>query len=67
MTYDQLIDDLFVACVRFLEWGAPKVGMTYNEINIWLFVVVHPVITLTFVMLWHRGRRIIKELQANSA
>ncbi|NBR90401.1 MAG: hypothetical protein EBS68_10875 [Rhodobacteraceae bacterium] len=57
MSYDEFIDDLFMACVHLLEWGAPKIGMTYNEINIWLFVIIHPLLTLLFMVLWLRARK----------
>ena len=46
LDFDLLIDKLFVICVNSLLWGAKKLGTTYNAINIWIFVVIWPVITI---------------------
>ena len=47
MTYHQIIDDIFDYCVEFLIIGAQAIGMTYEEINVWFFIVFEPVV---FVM-----------------
>lgn len=44
MTYHQFMDWLFDWCVYVLEVSAQYVGMTYNEINIWVFVIIEPVV-----------------------
>ena len=44
------IHELFWACVLLLQWGALKLGISYEALNIWIFVVIHPLITLTFVI-----------------
>ena len=41
-----MIDRLFDACVDLLVWLADKVGMTYKEINVWIFCVGVPLIIL---------------------
>ena len=33
---------VFDWCVDFLEWLAPLLAMSYEEINVWLFVIVMP-------------------------
>ena len=38
------IDKVFNQCVRLLLWGADKLGTTYNAINVWIFVVIMPII-----------------------
>ena len=38
------IDKVFSQCVRLLLWGANKLGTTYNAINVWIFVVIMPII-----------------------
>ena len=30
--------------------------MTYQEINIWLFVVIHPLLTTVFFVLWIQAK-----------
>ena len=41
---------IFDGCVDLLENLAPLAGMTYKEINVWLFVIIHPTITLTLTI-----------------
>ena len=56
MDYGTFMHELFWACVLLLKWASIKIGMTYEELNIWLFVVIHPIITMTFFVLWLRSR-----------
>lgn len=51
MKYQKTIDAIFDWCVDFLLWLGSQLGMTYNEINIWLFVIIHPLLTLFFMWL----------------
>lgn len=48
MTYHQIIGDIFDYCVELLIISAQAIGMTYEEINVWLFIVFEPVV---FVMI----------------
>ena len=41
--YDQLMQFVFDWCVGFLVWWANAWGITYEELNVWLFVIVHPI------------------------
>jgi len=53
MTYDQMINDLFYLCIEILVVMGKELGMTYEEINIWFFVILHPLVTIgLLVMLW---------------
>ena len=53
-----MTDRLFWACVRFLHWLAGKWGTTYEAINIWIFCVLWPALTvaLIVIVLWQRAR-----------
>ncbi len=57
---------VFDWCVDFLEWLAPIVGMSYKEINVWLFVIVMPAVILiqgvVCLSLWRRLRRLEAQL-----
>ena len=44
MTYHQTIEDIFDYCVELLIIAARAVGMTYEEINVWFFIVFEPLI-----------------------
>jgi hypothetical protein len=49
MTYDQTIDLIFDFCVRLLIDAGALLGMSYEEINIWLFIVFEPLLFLAVV------------------
>ena len=42
------MNELFYICVELLKWGADVTGMTYEQINVWIFVIIHPLITVFF-------------------
>lgn len=44
--------DLFYFCVDVLRKIAGLTGLTYEEANIWIFVIIHPLITLIFILLF---------------
>ena len=41
---------LFYRCVEFMHDLASFTGLTYEEVNIWLFVIIHPIITLLLII-----------------
>ena len=51
------IDITFNWCVKLLYDLAAYIGISYEEINIYLFIVIHPLITLMFFSLWIYERR----------
>lgn len=61
------VDIVFNWCVRLLYDWATFFGITYEEINIWIFIVAWPIITLAMaswiVLLLRQNRR----LKANIA
>lgn len=38
------MDSVFDLCVHLLVVMAKALGMTYNEINIWIFVIIEPLV-----------------------
>jgi len=40
-----MIDQIFDACVRLLVFLANNFGITYKAINVWIFVVIWPMVT----------------------
>ena len=40
------MQELFQICVDILRWIASETGITYEEANIWIFVIIHPLLTL---------------------
>ena len=55
------IDTVFNWCVRLLYDVAAIMGITYEEINVYLFVIIGPLVLLASLMLnvylWRKVRR----------
>lgn len=64
-----MIDAIFDGCVVLLLFLADLFGMTYKAINVWIFVVTWPVLTLVLiaVVVWQRCkiRRLIDEAKVD--
>ncbi len=54
-----MIDRVFDGCVNLLVWLAEKLGMTYKQINVWIFCVAVPLVILgqAGVIIWLLLRR----------
>ena len=44
-----MINEIFDWCVQFLVFWAGRLGMSYKAINVWVFVIIWPVITLVLI------------------
>ena len=54
MTYQEIINLIFDYCVELLIIGAHAIGMTYEEINVWFFIVFEPIIFIVVLLYaWH--------------
>jgi len=47
---NEFIDQTFDWCVELLMWGADLFGISYFEINIWVFCVLWPLFTLALII-----------------
>ena len=54
---EAFFDKVFHICVDILFWIADHTGWTYEEANIWLFVIIHPIITLIFIYTTYKYRK----------
>lgn len=56
------VDIVFNWCVRLLYDWATFFGITYEEINIWVFIVIWPIVTLAMaiwiLLLLRQNRRL---------
>ena len=43
------MNELFDLCVAILYCISDFTGLTYKEANIWIFVVIHPLITVSSI------------------
>lgn len=41
--------ELFDICVDILYWIGDVTGLTYKEANIWIFVIIHPLLTALLI------------------
>ena len=48
--YSAIVNASFAWCVQFLYDIANWMDITYESLNIWVFVVVHPLITMVLVL-----------------
>ncbi len=44
------MNNLFYKCVSILKWLAELLNMTYEEVNIWIFIIIEPVIFLLMLI-----------------
>ena len=47
MKYNNLFDD----CAELLRWLALNFNITYKEINVWIFIIIEPIVF--FAMLFY--------------
>jgi hypothetical protein len=45
------MDMIFDWCVELLLYGAALLGITYKEINVWVFVILWPIATLALILI----------------
>lgn len=45
------MNELFDICVAILQWFADLTGLTYKEANIWIFVIIHPLVTISLLLI----------------
>ena len=60
------VDIIFDWCVVFLIKTANQLGITYEEINVWLFVIILPLVLLiSLLMNWVLVLKLIKLKKEN--
>jgi hypothetical protein len=56
-----MMDQIFDWCVNVLVYWAGIFGITYKEINVWVFVIIWPIITIALlVIIVRQGQKIRK-------
>jgi len=58
-----MIQYLFDQCVAILQWLAKLLGIGYQTINVWIFCILWPLLTLALVFVVLRQRRTIRRLK----
>ena len=44
------MNEVFDQCVRFLQLVSKLLGMTYQELNIWIFLIIEPIVFVILVI-----------------
>ena len=57
------MNEIFNWCVELLQWGAQKLGTTYEVINVWIFCIIEPIVFLGMLIFIFRQIRIIRQLK----
>ena len=57
------MDAIFDWCVQVLVYFAGVFGITYKEINVWVFVIIWPIFTLVVVAIIIRQQIRIRNLE----
>lgn len=55
------MDQIFDWCVNVLVYWANVFGITYKEINVWVFVVIWPLVTIVLVLIVILQQRTLRQ------
>jgi len=58
----KMMDQIFDWCVNVLVYWAGILGITYKEINVWVFVIIWPVLTILLISIIVVQYRTIRKL-----
>ncbi len=56
------MDQTFDWCVNVLVYWAGVLGISYKEINVWVFVILWPIFTIVLIGIIVLQRRLIRKL-----
>ena len=57
-----MVDQIFDWCVQVLVYWANVLGITYKEINVWVFVIIWPILTIFLIVVIILQQRRIRKL-----
>lgn len=52
-----VVNSLFWLCVEIMQWLCALTGISYEALNIWLFVIIQPAMIIVLFVLWMRARK----------
>lgn len=61
-----MMDQIFDWCVGVLVYWAGILGITYKEINVWVFVIIWPILTVIMLSVIVIQQRKIRQLAKES-
>ena len=61
------MDTVFWICVKLMQVGSKLLGISYQQLNVILFVVLHPAITIYLFFLYRKYKKLwLGKSQSNS-
>jgi hypothetical protein len=57
------MDAIFDGCVQLLLFLAAQLGFTYKQINVWIFVIIWPILTLVMLGIIIHQQAVIQPLR----
>ena len=57
-----MMDRIFDWCVNVLVYWAAIFGIRYKEINVWVFVIIWPILTIILIGIIVMQRKMISQL-----
>ena len=68
MNYDEFMKIIFWYCVDLMSISAEFFGMTYEELNVWVFMIIQPAIIVCLVfLLIFKNRHVPVHVQSRPA
>ena len=58
------MDTVFWICVKIMQVMSDMMGITYQQLNVLLFVIIHPAITLILFVKYRKYKKYWLESQA---
>ena len=55
------MDTIFWICVKIMQVTSDLLGITYQQLNVILFVIIHPLVTLFFFLKYRKYKRLWKD------
>ena len=55
------MDTIFWICVKIMQVMSNMLGITYQQLNVLLFVLIHPAITVALWFYYRKYKRLWKE------
>lgn len=62
---NNLFNDIFDLCVRFLLWLGVNFGISYKAINVIIFCIIWPIVTIWMILYIVKLREKIKLFKQN--
>jgi len=62
MWRQKMMDQIFDWCVNVLVYWAGIFGITYKEINVWVFVIIWPILTIILISVIVVQQRRLRQL-----